>query len=202
MSGWSVNEMPNMSNTSRSNASVPGMELEQRRERRVVGGHLDPDAQPAAGGDVEEVDDDLEALGDDAVGQLPARVSEVVHGGQVDAHRVAVIGDRLRRVEVTVPAGVEDGLAEALLDEAAVPLRRRSVALGAVVSGVGGNVGHQRFPSRTGVGVPDDGISCTCTLAPAPVCSRRRSSWPSSISWWSVSMAWSRVSGVGGQPGA
>ena len=62
-SGWSVNAMPNMSYASRSIASVPGWMSNSVGSVGVVGGHLDAHADAPAGGDVEQVDDDLEALG-------------------------------------------------------------------------------------------------------------------------------------------
>ena len=69
---------------------------------------------------------------------------------------------------------MEDGLAEAFLDEAAVPLLGTVPVVGAVVSGGLRGVRHQRLPSRTGMGWPEEGISRTCTLAPPPVSARRR----------------------------
>ena len=61
--------MPNMSKTSRSMASVPGHRSNSEGSVGVVGGHLHPDPQARAVVEVDEVDDDFEALGVDTLGQ-------------------------------------------------------------------------------------------------------------------------------------
>jgi hypothetical protein len=48
----------------------PGMEIEQRRHRRIVLGHLDAQADAFARPCGEQPDDDLEALGLDATRQV------------------------------------------------------------------------------------------------------------------------------------
>ena len=77
-SGWPSKAMPNMSNTSRSMASVPGWTSNSVGTTGSDSGDLHPDAHALAGGVRDQGDDDLEALGGDAVGEVGLRMGEVV----------------------------------------------------------------------------------------------------------------------------
>src|SRR5690606_29488635 len=96
----------------------PGVDLEQRRARRIVARHLDPQAEPLAGGVRQQADHDLEPLGLDA-GRQRARglVRDVVDGGHVDADPEAlVVAQVADEVDELVAPGVQHGLAPAVGD--------------------------------------------------------------------------------------
>ena len=132
--------------------------------------------------EAEQIDDDFETLGGDALGQFTAGVAQVVHGAQVNGHFKAL--------------GLE------LVDEVEVLLARREVTLDGVQCGLGGDVAHLGVPNRTAVGTSGvHGLSGVTSAAPAPE-SRRRVISPVRTFSWRVKMACISVSGLGGQPGA
>ena len=70
----------------------PRVEVEQRRDDRVLLGHLDPDSRPLPAPVVDQRYHHLETLTDHAFGQIgSARVGDVVHRGEIDDHVVAVV---------------------------------------------------------------------------------------------------------------
>ena len=81
-----------------------GPQVERGRHDGVALGHLHPDAEPAAGLEVDEVHDHLEALRGHALRQGAVRVGQVVDAGEVEAQLVAVVDQRLQQREVAVAA--------------------------------------------------------------------------------------------------
>src|SRR3954452_16734232 len=88
-----------------------GPQVEQRGQTRIVGGHLRTRPQPPTAQDVDQRDHHFEPLTLDPVGHEPARVGQVVDGGEVGAHLIAVMAHLGEDLGVAVARNEDEGYA-------------------------------------------------------------------------------------------
>src|SRR3981081_2061697 len=131
----------------------PRPDVEQRRHDRVGGRNLHSNPQTTVLGQRQQVNGDFEALGRDALGQVPADVGQVVHSAQIGAHLVAVGFQGPHQLEIAVDGAMHHLLAVGNDEWPSMPagsLGRLGRRIGlSVAGGAGGAVvahgsGHSR----------------------------------------------------------